>query len=245
MPTTLTALAMVLDPRGGLRVDARTGTGFEADLRHDDSGVVDEPAEPHRIGPCGVAACTSMDVASILRKKRQPADSYRIAVTGQKTDEHPQVYTDIVIEHLVSGDVEPRALRRSVEPSATTYPCPVNAMLSHSVRIEHRYRLAQGHREEVSALVAVLGRREPRSSEGIIWRSLAAALCPANGVMVLPAPRPFVEMGPRCPPVVRSAAWHDQCGAARSSSVWSRSRSSCTWRPRAAPSASTSSMRRI
>jgi hypothetical protein len=33
--------------------------------------------------------------------------------------------------------------------------CPVNAMLSRSVRIEHRYRLRQGDREEVSALVAI------------------------------------------------------------------------------------------
>jgi putative redox protein len=156
MPTTLTALATVLDPRGGLRVDARTGTGFDLIFDTDDAGADRAGPSPTESILAALAACTSMDVASILRKKRQSAEGYRIAVTGQKADEHPQVYTSIVIEHLVSGDVEPEALRRAVELSATTY-CPVNAMLSGSVRVEHRYRLAQRDREEVSALVAVTG----------------------------------------------------------------------------------------
>jgi putative redox protein len=156
MPTTLTALATVLDPQEALRVDARTGTGFEMTFDTDGAG-------PNRAGPsptesilAALAACTSMDVGSILRKKRQPASAYRIAVTGEKRDEHPQVYTSIVVEHLVSGEVEPEAVRRAVELSATTY-CPVSAMLSHSVRIEHRYRLTQPGGEEVSAVVAITG----------------------------------------------------------------------------------------
>ncbi|MGZ6214262.1 MAG: OsmC family protein [Candidatus Limnocylindria bacterium] len=156
MPTTLTALATVLDPGGAMRVDAHTGTGFELTFDTDEAG-------PNRAGPsptesllAALAACTSMDVGSILRKKRQPADTYTIAVTGEKRDEHPQVYTSIVVEHLVSGEVEPEAVRRAVELSSTTY-CPVSAMLSPSVRIEHRYRLTQPDGEEVSAVVAITG----------------------------------------------------------------------------------------
>jgi putative redox protein len=156
MPTTLTALATVLDPEGALRVDVRTGTGFELTFDTDAAG-------PNRGGPsptesilAALAACTSMDVGSILRKKRQPASTYRIAVTGEKRDEHPQVYTSIVIEHLVSGEVEPEAVRRAVELSATTY-CPVSAMLSHLVPIEHRYRLTRPGGEDASAVVAVTG----------------------------------------------------------------------------------------
>ncbi len=49
------------------------------------------------------------------------------------------------------------ALRRSIELSSTRY-CPVSAMLSAAVRIEHRYRLVGGDGEaEASALVAVTG----------------------------------------------------------------------------------------
>jgi putative redox protein len=156
MPTTVSVLATVVDPQRAVRVDVRTGTGFDLTFDTDE-------ARERRAGPgpteavlAALAACTSMDVGSILRKKRQPAGSYQIAVTGEKADAHPQVYTSIVIEHRVVGDVDPEALRRAIELSATTY-CPVSAMLSRSVRIEHRYRLARDGQSEVSALVATTG----------------------------------------------------------------------------------------
>jgi putative redox protein len=161
MPTTLTALATVVDPGQAMRVDVVGGTGFQLTFDTADAGADRAGASPTESILAALAACTSMDVGSILRKKRQPAASYRIAVTGEKRDEHPQVYTSIVVEHQVAGEIEPEALRRAVELSATTY-CPVNAMLSRSVRIEHRYRLSQGDGEEVSALVAVTGPEGPQ-----------------------------------------------------------------------------------
>jgi putative redox protein len=156
MPTTVTALATIVDAERSMRVDVRTETGFNLTFDTAGSGELRAGPGPTESVLAALAACTSMDVGSILRKKRQPAASYRIAVTAQKADEHPQVYTSIAIEHQISGEVEPEALRRAIELSATSY-CPVSAMLSHSVTIEHRYRLAREGQEEVSALVAVTG----------------------------------------------------------------------------------------
>jgi putative redox protein len=156
MPTTMTALATVPDPGGRARADVLTGTGFTITFDITEEGAVRAGPSPTESILAALSACTSMDVGSILRKKRQPATSYRIAVTGEKRDEHPQVYTSIMVEHQVAGDVEPEALRRAVELSATVY-CPVSAMLSATVRLEHRFRLVRGDGEEVSALVAVTG----------------------------------------------------------------------------------------
>ncbi len=103
-----------------------------------------------------LAGCTSMDVVSILRKKRQDARSYEIAVSGEVVEEHPRVFRTITVEHRVSGSVEAEALRRSIELSATRY-CPVNAMLSASITIEHWYRLTGEDGEPSEALVAVTG----------------------------------------------------------------------------------------
>jgi putative redox protein len=161
MPTTLTALATVADPGQGARVDIVTGTGFGLTFDIADAGADRAGPSPTESVLAALAGCTSMDVASILRKKRQLPTSYRIAVTGEKRDAHPQVYTSIVVEHQVTGDVEPEALRRAVELSATTY-CPVSAMLSRSVRIEHRYRLSQEGRAEVGALVVTTGPEGPQ-----------------------------------------------------------------------------------
>lgn len=110
-----------------------------------------------------LAGCTAMDVASILRKKRQSARTYDVVVEGDRAEEHPRVFTAIRIEHRVSGAVEPEALRRSIELSATTY-CPVSAMVSAVARLEHRYRLVDASGREHEAVVAVLGPGERRGS---------------------------------------------------------------------------------
>jgi putative redox protein len=161
MPTTRTALVTVVDPGQAVRVDAVTGTGFQLIFDTAEAGADRAGPSPTESILAALAACSSMDVGSILRKKRQPPVTYRIAVTGERADEHPQVYTSIVVELQVAGDVEPEALRRAVELSATTY-CPVSAMLSRSVRIEHRYRLSQGDREGASVLVAITGPEGPQ-----------------------------------------------------------------------------------
>jgi putative redox protein len=133
-------------------VVARTAHGHLVPL---DAGQVEAP-EPKEALLAALAGCTSMDVASILRKKRQTVEHYEIVVRGESAAEHPRVFTAITVEHVVRGAVEPEPLRRSIELSATRY-CPVNAMLSAAVRIEHRYRLTDAAGVEHAALVAVVG----------------------------------------------------------------------------------------
>lgn len=155
--STMTSLATFADPAQGMLVTAESGSGFTINF---DSSEAETRggASPIESVLGSLAACTAMDVASILRKKRQVPIGYQIAVTGERTDQHPRVYTSIVIEHRVTGEVDPEAIRRSVELSATSY-CPVSAMLSQSVRIEHRYRLMRNEHDDepVSALVVVTG----------------------------------------------------------------------------------------
>ena len=158
MPTTLTALATVVHPGQGMRVDTVSGTGFQLIFDTADAAADRAGPSPTESILAALAACTSMDVGSILRKKRQPPDSYQIAVSGDSAAEHPRVFVRISVEHRVSGAVEPEALRRSIELSATRY-CPVSAMLSASVRIEHRYRLQREGEPTRSELVVVTGPR--------------------------------------------------------------------------------------
>lgn len=150
----MTILASV-DPVSS-RVEAR-GTGEHPIVLDGDA------PEGHgvELGPraallVALAGCTAMDVASILRKKRQRAATYEVIVSAQSADAHPQVFTAVSVEHRLSGAVTAEALRRSVELSATKY-CPVNAMLSRAVTIEHRYRLTGPDGGEHAALVAVTG----------------------------------------------------------------------------------------
>ena len=152
MSTTILA---TVDPARS-RVTARTDVGQEIAMDADPPEGDDAEPGPKETLLAALAGCTAMDVASLLRKKRQAATAYEIAVSAESADEHPRVFTSISVEHRVSGQVEPEPLRRSIELSATKY-CPINAMLSRTVRIEHRYRLTDATGTLHEAIVAVVG----------------------------------------------------------------------------------------
>lgn len=131
--------ATFTDPRR-MRVEAATAGGHRLVL---DVGAPDGdgggPAPTDAV-LAALAACTAMDVASILRKKRQVPVRYTLHLAADRAEDHPRVFRRIVVEHRVEGEVTPEALRRAVELSATRY-CPVNAMLSGTVVVEHRCRI--------------------------------------------------------------------------------------------------------
>ncbi len=153
MPHEILATFTDLD---AMAVDVTTGSGHQLRLEAAGDDGSGGGAGPKEAILAALAACTSMDVASILRKKRQRPTTYQIAMSGDTATEYPKVFTRISVEHRVSGTVEPEALRRSIELSATRY-CPVSAMLAASVRIEHRYRLEQDGAAPRSELVVVTG----------------------------------------------------------------------------------------
>ena len=152
MTTRITA---TVDPAGS-RVTARTAGNQPMAMDADPPEGDDAAPGPKETLLAALAGCTAMDVASLLRKKRQAVVSYEIEVSAESAEDHPRVFTSITVEHQVSGEVEQEPLRRSIELSATKY-CPVNAMLSATVRIEHRYRLTDARGVQHEAVVAVVG----------------------------------------------------------------------------------------
>lgn len=92
-----------------------------------------------------LGTCTGADVASILRKKRQPVTAYVLELSGDQRDEHPRSFSRIDVLHHVEGEwIDPEAVRRSIELSVTRY-CPVTAQLATGdVVIVHRYRIGDG-----------------------------------------------------------------------------------------------------
>jgi putative redox protein len=135
----------------GLRLIARTGSGHTIvmDDAEGDSGP--RPAELLLVAQAG---CTAMDVASILRKKRQVLTRYEVRVAGeQRADPHPHVFERIRILHVVDGVVSIDALRRAIELSATKY-CTVTGNLASGVtEIRHAYLLRDGGEEHYGEVV--------------------------------------------------------------------------------------------
>lgn len=140
--------------RGGLRFDATSAGGHEVVL---DSASGGSGPGPRELLLEALGACGGMDVADILRKKQQQVTRHEIEVVGEERSEHPQVFTTVTVTHEVEGpELDPQAVRRAIELSATKY-CPVNAMLaSGPLTIHHRY-VARSLGGETSGEVVVVG----------------------------------------------------------------------------------------
>lgn len=91
----------------------------------------------------GLGGCTGMDVVSMLRKMRQDVTEYRIEVRGTKRDEHPRIFTNITVEHIVTGrNVSPAMVEKAVTLSWEKY-CPASAMLSRTAHVTHTWRVVE------------------------------------------------------------------------------------------------------
>ena len=106
-------------------------------------GGVGTGPEPLGLLLVSLGACTGMDVISIMRKKRQKVTHYSVNVYANQRNDHPKVYTDIMVEHVLGGEnLDSAAVARSIELSITRY-CPAQAMLSQAAHIEHVYRVSE------------------------------------------------------------------------------------------------------
>jgi putative redox protein len=90
-----------------------------------------------------LGGCTGMDVASILKKKRSPIDSFELHITAQEAADYPKVFTTIHIEYVLRGKgVKPQDVEKAIELSQTKY-CSVSAMLKKAAEVSHSYRIEQ------------------------------------------------------------------------------------------------------
>ena len=89
----------------------------------------------------GLGGCTSMDVISILQKKRVALNGYECHIEAECATEHPKVYTHITLKFIFYGeDIPPAAVERAIELSETKY-CSVTAMLSKTAEIRSEYEI--------------------------------------------------------------------------------------------------------
>lgn len=116
----------------GLLFEGRTDNGAI-----DVSGAGDPPGSgptPSELLIMAAAACTAMDVISILKKMRQPVESFSVHVTGTKAEEHPRRVTAIHVVYHLRGDLSEERVRRAIELSETRY-CAVEATLRECVAV--------------------------------------------------------------------------------------------------------------
>jgi putative redox protein len=101
-------------------------------------------ARPVEVFLQALAACSAMDVVSVLEKKRQHVTGLEVLVSAtQREDEFPKIYTRIELEYVVAGyGVKPAAVARAIELSQDKY-CSVRGMLGPQVTVATTYRVEE------------------------------------------------------------------------------------------------------
>ena len=90
-----------------------------------------------------VAACTGVDVISILEKKRQDITSYKIEIEGERAEEHPKKFVRFYVNHIVHGrSVSEKALADAIKLSDEKY-CSVAATVRPTAEITTKYEIVE------------------------------------------------------------------------------------------------------
>ena len=88
-----------------------------------------------------LAACTGVDVVSILNKKRVAFQDIKVNVRAKRADEHPKVYTECQIEYLFWGEnIKEKDIEQAIKLSEEKY-CSVSAMLKNTASFEYTYKI--------------------------------------------------------------------------------------------------------
>jgi putative redox protein len=128
----------------GMRFEVEAGSGHHVMLdAAEDGGEQNTGFRPMELLLAGLAGCTGMDVISILRKKREPVTAYEVHVIGVRAEDHPMVFVEMTVEHIVTGHhIQPEAVARAIQLSKMRY-CGAGVMLGNVAHLTHTYRIVE------------------------------------------------------------------------------------------------------
>jgi len=126
------------------KVALKDGMAFDVELQghhfavdaHPKFGGQNLGPTPKSLVLSALGGCTGMDVVSILGKMKMPFDSFTVQVEGDTAEEHPKVYTKIVVKYIFTGDQLDRSkIEKAVKLSEEKY-CAVSAMLGKTAQVD-------------------------------------------------------------------------------------------------------------
>jgi putative redox protein len=100
-------------------------------------------ASPMELLLLALGSCTGVDVASILKKKRQRVSAYRVEVRGERREAHPRSYRRLEVHHIITGrSISERSVAQAIELSEQKY-CSVAASLKPTAEIVSSFEIIE------------------------------------------------------------------------------------------------------
>jgi putative redox protein len=117
---------------------ATSGTGHHFLI---DDAAGNTAAKPIELVAIALAGCTAFDVINILRKKRQQVTGYEVKVEADQAPTPPQVFTQVRIQHIVTGtDISADAVEGAIRLSEEKY-CSIGAMIKLSAEMHSTFEI--------------------------------------------------------------------------------------------------------
>jgi len=99
-------------------------------------GGIEAGFRPMQMLLAGLAGCTSIDILLILQKQKQEVEDYEVKISGTRADTTPAVFTDIHLDIILKGSLDPNKAERAASLSLEKY-CSAAAMLGAVATITH------------------------------------------------------------------------------------------------------------
>ena len=134
-----------LEWKGKYKLEGRNNKGlsvkFDATMEH---GGEETALTPMENVLASLAACSSYDVLTILKKKRQKISKLSVVATGERRkDLFPKIFTKINIKYNLKGEnLDPEAIRKAIKLSEEKY-CSVGGMLKNTVEIKSTFQIIE------------------------------------------------------------------------------------------------------
>ncbi|WBU90535.1 OsmC family protein [Cellulophaga omnivescoria] len=104
-----------------------SGNNLTIDIAKEDGGD-GQGYRPKALMLSGLAGCSGLDVASLMKKMKLDVDEFTIETIANLTDEHPKYYDAVTIEyHFHGSNLDEKKLQRAVDLSVEKY-CGVMEM---------------------------------------------------------------------------------------------------------------------
>lgn len=137
-------MAITVNWQGGKSFEATSSTGHKVMMdASKEVGGEDKGSRPMELLLMGLGGCSGIDVMMMLEKGKQAVKDCQMAITSERADGIPAVYTKIHLHFTVTGtELNEKKVARAVSLSAEKY-CSVSKMLEKTAEMTHSYEIVE------------------------------------------------------------------------------------------------------
>ena len=128
-----------VESKEGMLFDGRSQSGHT--IKFDAANTHASGPSPMEAVLAALCACTSVDVVSILEKKREPLAGLTVSANAEQAAQPPRVFTRIHLTYRIHGPVGKKAAEDAVSLSKNKY-CSVSKMLEKAAEITYSIEYA-------------------------------------------------------------------------------------------------------